>query len=105
MEVEIRQVDGDTITTLTKFADDPLSEMGVDFIEGIEKYTVQDGKITAYEWTMTEESGAKIAAAIAAATLPETGGQQFPIYALILAVGGVLLLAGIGLMARYNRST
>ncbi len=44
------------VTVLTKFADEPLPEMGVDFIEGIEVYTIQVGEISSYQWTMTDES-------------------------------------------------
>ncbi len=107
MAVDIQQTDGGNITSLTRFADDPLSEMGVDYIEGVEEYIVEDGKITAYEWALTEESGAKIAAALAApASLPVSGGERFPVTALIIAMGGLLLLlGGTSLVVWYYRST
>jgi len=105
MEMEVQQVDGDNVTTLTRFADDPLNEMGVDFIEGIEQYTVRDGKITSYEWTLTEESGAKIAAAMAPPeTMPESGGVGWSAYTISLVVGGLALMIGLSLAVWYRRS-
>jgi hypothetical protein len=61
----------------------------------MEEYVVQDGKITSYTWTPTEETVAKLQAAMAA--LPETGGVVFPTYALIMALGGLGILSGLGL--------
>jgi ketosteroid isomerase-like protein len=104
MEVEIQQVDGDKVTVLTKFADDPLKEMGVDFIEGVEEYTVQDGKIMSYQWTMTEASKAKVAAAMPPPTLPESGRAAFPIHAVGLTLGGLAILGGVGLALRRRCS-
>lgn len=104
MEVEIQQVDGDKVTTLTKFSDDPLKEMGVDFIEGVEEYTVENGKITSYRWTMTEESKVKVAAAMPPPELPESGGAAFPIYPVGLALGGLVILGGVGLALRRRHS-
>lgn len=103
MEVEIQQVDGDKVTALTKFADDGLKEMGVGFIEGIEEYTVQDGKITSYQWTMTEASKAKVAAAMPPPTLPESGRANFPIHVVGLTLGGLAILGGLGLALRRRR--
>jgi len=49
-------------------------------------------------------SGARITAAMfASATLPESGGEPFPTYALMLAMGGLLLLGGLGLVVWYYR--
>lgn len=105
METEIQQVDGDKVTALTKFADDGLKEMGVDFIEGIEEYTVEAGKITSYQWTMTEESIAKVAAAMPPPELPESGSTIFPIYAVGFALGGLAILGGVGLVLRRRHSS
>jgi hypothetical protein len=46
IEIEISLLEGDKVTALTKYADDGLQGIGLTFIEGIEEYTVQDGKIT-----------------------------------------------------------
>lgn len=98
LEVEIRQVEGGAITALAKFLDDGLRSEGIAYIEGIEEYTIQNGKITSYKWTtqgvVTE----------APPTLPESGGEPFPTYTLMLAMGGVLLLGSLGLALRRRLS-
>jgi ketosteroid isomerase-like protein len=68
MELDIRQVDADKVISLTKFSADALHSLGLPFVEGFEEYTIQDGKITAYTWTMTEGSLAWEQAAVARAT-------------------------------------
>jgi hypothetical protein len=95
---EIQQVDGNTVTTLSRYTDDELRGMGIDYIEGIEEYIVQDGKITSYTWTMTDESLAKLMAAMPPPeALPETGNHVFPTYILALALGSLALSGGFGL--------
>jgi len=101
-EFEILQVEGDTVTSrLTSYADFSRA-LGIAPLVGTEVYTVQDGKIKGFTWTPTEESAAKLQAAMAA--LPETGGAAFPSYALAMALGGLAILGGLGLKLLRRRS-
>lgn len=102
IEIEILQVEGDTVTERDKFSDDDLRNLGIAPLEGISKITVQDGKITALIFTFTDESLAKLQAAMAA--LPETGGDAFPTYALVMALGGLAILGGLSLELLRRRS-
>ncbi|MFB0538058.1 MAG: nuclear transport factor 2 family protein [Anaerolineae bacterium] len=102
MEVEILQVEGDTVTTKCRTWMDPTRQMGVAPLEATLVYTVQDGKIKGWTWTASDESLAKLQAAMAA--LPETGGVAFPTYALVMALGGLAILGGLGLELLRRRS-
>lgn len=105
IELELRQVEGDKVTTLTKYSDDGLRGLGLAFIEGIEEYTVQDGKITAYTWTTTEESLSQLMVVEPhPEALPETGGQTLPAYIWVMVWGGLVFLAGLGLAILRRRS-
>ena len=101
---EITGVDGNTVTTLSRYSDDDLRGMGLDFIEGTEEYVIEDGKIVAYTWTMTEESLANMMAAMPPPALPESGGAKLPIYALMLVLGSLMFLSGLALAVRRYRS-
>lgn len=101
---EITGVDGNTVTTLSRYTDDELRSLGLEFIEGIEEYVIQDGKITSYTWTMTDESLAELMAAMPPEAMPESGGAAFPTYAVIMAIGGLTILAGFGLTLLRRRS-
>jgi len=102
--VETPQVAEDTVTALTRYSDDGLRSFGVDFIEGTEEFTVQDGKITSYTWTMTEESLAKLEAALPSPeALPESGGETFPVYTLLMVLGSLAILGGFGLVLWHRR--
>ena len=101
---EITGVDGNTVTTLSRYADDDLRNMGLEFIEGTEEYVIQDGKITVYTWTMTDESLAELMAAMPPETLPESGGDGFPTYVVLMAIGGLTILVGLGLTFLHRRS-
>lgn len=100
---EITQVDGNIVTTLSRYTDDDLKSMGLDYIEGVEEYVIEDGKITSYTWTMTEESLAEYMAAMPPETMPESGGTTFP-YTAVLALGAMVLLSGLVLALRLRRS-
>ncbi|MBL7183251.1 MAG: nuclear transport factor 2 family protein [Anaerolineae bacterium] len=103
-EFEILQVEGDTVTTrLTSWAD-PTREIGIAPLVATEVYTVQDGKIKGFTWTLSDESLAKVQAALAA--LPVTGGAAPSIYssALLMALGGLAILVGLGLALLRRRS-
>lgn len=102
---EIRRVDGDTVITLSRYADDKLRGMGLEFIKGVEEYVIQDGKISTYTWTMTDESLAKLMAAMPPPDgLPETGGGTFPTYLWATLLGMLALLGGLGLLVLRHRS-
>jgi hypothetical protein len=70
--VEILQVEGDTVTTRLTSSMDPTRALGVAPLVGTDVYIVQEGKITSYTWTPTEETAAKLQAAMGSP--PETGG-------------------------------
>jgi hypothetical protein len=62
--VEILQVEGDTVTTRLTSSMDPTRALGVAPLVGTDVYIVQEGKITSYTWTPTEETAAKLQAAM-----------------------------------------
>jgi hypothetical protein len=104
IEIELRQVEGDKVTTLTRYVDDGLRGLGLTFIEGIEEYIVRDGKITSYTWTTTEESMSQLMVVEPhPEALPETGGQILPTYPWVTVWGGLAFLAGLGLAIRRRR--
>ena len=70
LEVTIRKVEDNVVTAFTRHSDKGLQDMGVDFIEGVEEYTIVDGKITDFVWNTTDESLARIGAAIRAMSDP-----------------------------------
>jgi limonene-1,2-epoxide hydrolase len=100
VEYEILQVEGDTITLKSLYTDDDLRALGLT-LEGIEEVTYQDGKIVAQSWTATDETMAALQAAMA--TLPETGGEALPIYALVMALGGLAVAGGLGMRFLHRR--
>ena len=85
-------------------SDDDLKAMGIEYIEGGEEYVVEDGLITSYTWTMTDESFAELMAAMPPETMPESGAAGFPTHAVALAIGGLTTLAGAGLTLLRRRS-
>ena len=101
-ELEILQVEGDTVTTKSRTWADPTRALGVAPLEATLVYAVQDGKIKGWTWTLSDESLAKLQAAMAA--LPESGGDAFPTYALVMALGGLAIVGGIGLTLLRRRS-
>jgi hypothetical protein len=62
--VKILQVEGNTVTTRLKSSMDPTRALGVAPLVGTDVYIVQEGKITSYTWTPTEETTAKLQAAM-----------------------------------------
>ena len=102
--IEIRQVDGDTVTASSRYSDDDLRGMDIDFIEGVEEYVIQDGKISVYTWTITDESLDKLMAAMPPEeALPETGGKALT-YPVAMALGALAIVAGLGLARLRRRS-
>jgi len=101
MELEILQVDGNVVTAKSWYSDDDWRAMGI-VLEAMEELTVEDGKITVDTWVTTDETLAAVEAAMAA--LPETGRVATPTYAPLMALGGLGILAGIGLAWLRRRS-
>ncbi|MBN1813283.1 MAG: nuclear transport factor 2 family protein [Anaerolineae bacterium] len=102
IEAESIQVEGDTVTVAIRTWADPSRELGIAPLEGRDVYIVKDGKIASQTSAYTEESNAKIQAALA--TLPETGGVTFPSSLLVTALGGLAILGGLGLALLRRRS-
>ncbi|HEY83787.1 MAG TPA: SnoaL-like domain-containing protein [Chloroflexi bacterium] len=102
IQVEVLQIDGDTVTAKTTTWIDFTREMGIAPLIATEVYTFQDGKIAGFTWIPTDETAAKIQTVLAA-TLPETGGASFPIHVLALALGGLVILSGLSLTLRQRR--
>ena len=67
IDVEVVEVDGDTVTTRTKTWVDPTRQLGVAPLVATEVYTVEDGKIAGWTWTLTDESMRALESATAAA--------------------------------------
>jgi ketosteroid isomerase-like protein len=101
---EITGVEGNTVTTLVRYVDDDLRSLGIESIELTEELVVQDGKITNYTSTMSDESVAEVMAALPPETVPETGGDGFPIYVVLMAIGGLTISVGLGLTLLHRRS-
>lgn len=101
-ELEILQVEGDTVTTKSQTWADPTRALGVAPLEATLVYAVQDGKIKGWTWTLSDESLAKLQVAMAA--LPESGGDACPTYALVMALAGLAIVGGIGLTLLRRRS-
>jgi hypothetical protein len=94
MEVTVLSVEGNTVTAESRVWDSDTRALGVAPLVATEVCVVEDGKIKSMTWTMSDESLAALGAALAA--LPETGGETFPAYAWVLALGGVALATGLG---------
>lgn len=101
MEFEILQVEGDTVTLRSSYTDDDFRALGI-VLEARETIVVQDGKVVSDLWIATDESMAELQAAMAG--LPETGGEPFSSGALLMAVGGLAVMAGLGLKVSHMRS-
>jgi ketosteroid isomerase-like protein len=68
IDVEVLDVEGDTVTTRTSTWMDATREMGVAPLVGTETYTIRDGKIRGFTWAISDESMAKVQAALATPT-------------------------------------
>jgi ketosteroid isomerase-like protein len=101
MGFEILQVEGDTVTLRSWYTDDDFRALGV-VLEADEVIVVKDGKVKSETWIATEESMAKLQAAMAG--LPETGGEPLSSGALLMVVGGLAVMAGLGLRVSRMRS-
>jgi hypothetical protein len=102
MTWEILQVNGGTVTLKSSYTDDELQAIGIT-IEAAEEVTVQNGKIVLDAWIATDESMAALMAAMPPETLPKSGGVVLPSFIVVLALGGLVLLSGLGLGLRRRR--
>ncbi|MFQ5594963.1 MAG: nuclear transport factor 2 family protein [Anaerolineae bacterium] len=105
IEIEILQVEGDIVTERDRFSDDDLRNLGIAPLEGISKITVQDGKVTSLIFAFTDESLAKLQAAMAPESMPQTGGAGFPGYVWFTALAGLAILTGLGVRLVNRRSS
>lgn len=103
LESTILQVEGNVVTADEKSYSDFSRELGIAPLEGITEYQVEAGQIAAFTWTMSDESWAKLQAAMAPEALPTSGGGPFPTVPLVLALGGLALLGGLGLALLRRR--
>jgi hypothetical protein len=103
IQLEVLQVEGDTVTTKTTTWIDFTRQMGIAPLVAEEVYTFQNGKITGFTWIPTDETAFKIQAAMA--TVPETGGDVFPGYLLVAALGGLAFVGGLGLALHRRHSS
>jgi ketosteroid isomerase-like protein len=94
MEPTVQSVEGNTVTAESKIWNNDTRALGVAPLVGTEVCVVQDGKIQSMTWTISDASLAAFGAALAA--LPQTGGEPVPDYAWIVALGGLVLTAGLG---------
>jgi hypothetical protein len=94
MEVTVLSVEGNTVTVESRVWQSDTRALGVAPLVATEVCVVEEGKIKSMTWTMSDESLAALGAALAA--LPETGGESYPAYAWVLALGGVVLAVGLG---------
>jgi ketosteroid isomerase-like protein len=102
LEAEIISVEGETVTLEVKTWMEYSVQLGIAPVVATEVVTVRDGKIQSSTWTMSEESLAALAAAMAA--LPETGGGVFPLQAAMVGLGGLAVAGGLGLERLRRRS-
>jgi len=65
IEPESIETEGDTVTVVAKAWADPTRELGIAPLVTVDVYTVQGGKIASQTSTLTEESAAKLMAAMA----------------------------------------
>jgi hypothetical protein len=92
-QVDNFQVDGNTVTFTSRYTSDAMKGLGVT-LEAVETMTFEDGVIVLDQWMITDESFAEFQAATA--SLPETGGETFPLQGVLLALGGLAVTAGAG---------
>jgi acetyl esterase/lipase len=70
LEIEILEVKGDKVVEKDTMTMDSVSALGIGSLEGISEITVQGGKITALNFTFTDESLAELQVAMLIATAP-----------------------------------
>lgn len=92
-EVTVLSVEGNTVTAEGKSWDNDTRALGVAPLIGTEVCVVEEGKIKSLAWTMSEESLARLGAALSA--LPQTGGEAVPGHIWLAALGGLTLVAGL----------
>ncbi len=76
--VSVTNVQGDTVTANSTVSSNGLRGLGLTSLEGIEQYTVQNGKITRLSFTYTDDSAARVQSALTPRALPSTGAPEMP---------------------------
>jgi hypothetical protein len=99
------QASGDKVTGRTREENDVLKQLGVDFIEHDDTFTIQNGKIIGISYVVTPESLLKVQRASSATPgMPSTGGggmARRPTHApLGLPLAAVALVACLALTIR-----
>jgi hypothetical protein len=64
IDVDVVDVDGDTVTTRTSTWMDATRQLGIAPLVATETYTIRDGKIGGFTWAISEESLAEVEAAL-----------------------------------------
>ena len=90
------QTQGDKVTCSATVLDDAMRSMGLSALDFTVEATAQGGKLKSVTWTLSPDALAKLQAAMAPKTMPETGAA-FPLYSLAAWLGAGVLLAGLGL--------
>jgi LPXTG-motif cell wall-anchored protein len=96
------ETSGNTTTCAVSYEGDDTRALGIGPLEMVLEFVVEDGLITSFTWTVTDESLAAVAAAMAA--LPQTGGGAFPIQEVLVGLGGLAVAGGLGLGRLRRRS-
>ncbi len=96
------RVTGDQVTYTFSVSNDQFRSLGIDAVEGEGTVTIRGGKITQLSSTPSAASRARIQQAMAAAprTMPSTGAADVSLAVLLLALGGLAVLAGAGVRVR-----
>lgn len=66
LQISVKAVDGEKVTTASRYATDFFKSVGIDWMDADEVYTVRDGKIVACVSTTTPASAEALVAALAA---------------------------------------
>jgi hypothetical protein len=99
------QVAGNKVTYSFKQSSDLFRGLGIEFINGSTEAVIEGGKIKSLTATPTPESAARLQAAFAEPqTMPTTGAPRSPISTMLLALGGLGVLAGVSLWMRRRNS-
>jgi len=60
LQIDVQQVEGNKVTTRTYTWMDLTRDLGIAPLEATEVYTIQDGKIQSWTWTLNQESLSKL---------------------------------------------
>ncbi|MEZ4869679.1 MAG: ABC transporter substrate-binding protein [Caldilineaceae bacterium] len=101
---EILGVEGNQVIVKETFSDELLASLGVEIIETRVTYIVENGKITGYDSTFTEESMAEVTAALA--TLEAVEGETPGLTADEIILGAHTPLTGpVAVFSQITKAT